>query len=78
MPGPDLVRAVVPEPLMTAPLRVLASVLVPPSVRVLAPTPVAVSALENTSAPEPEDSMVAPPVVPARLTTRSDVWPLPV
>ena len=46
---------------------------VPARVRVFAPTPVAVTAEESVSAPLPEASSTAPPVVPARSMTRSDV-----
>src|SRR5438309_456312 len=52
------------------PLMVLAPVFVPVSVRVLIPAPVAVRLLVNDTVPVPDESSVAPPVVPARLTTR--------
>ncbi len=57
---------------------VFAAVLVPSSVRGFAPAPVAVRGEVRIRAPDPDASRVAPPVVPARLITRSLVWPLPV
>ena len=44
---------------------------VPVSVRLFAPTPVAVMAPDKVNTPLPEASIVAPPVVPARSKTRS-------
>ena len=44
---------------------------VPVSVKLFAPTPVAVMALDKVNTPLPEASIVAPPVVPARSMTRS-------
>ena len=80
VPVPVLARAVrlTPELSTMAPLRVLAAVEVPVSVRVLLPAPVAVRAAVRVRAPAPEASRVAPPVVPARLTTRLELWPEPV
>ena len=46
---------------------------VPVSVRLFAPAPVAVTALDKVNAPLPEASIVAPPVVPARSMTRSEL-----
>ena len=43
------------------------------SVRVLAPTPVVVKDEVSVKVPEPVTAIVAPPVVPARLITRSEI-----
>ena len=50
----------------------------PCKVSVLAPAPVAVSALVNFKSPVPDWSIVAPNVVPARLSTRSVMAAAPV
>src|ERR1043166_765416 len=79
VPAPDLVTAVPPPPLSTtAPAMVFAAVLDPVSVSVLAPDPLAVNGLVRLSAPVPDASMVAPPVVPAKSIPRSLLWPDPV
>ena len=80
VPVPALISAVVLELLLSTmmPLIVLLPVFEPCSVRVLLPAPVAVRLLENVSAPVPSFWMTAPPVVPARLITRSVVSPEPV
>ena len=78
LPTPALVTAVALAEFTIAPATAFAAVLLPVSVRDLTPAPVAVKLLVNTSAPEPEASTPPPPVVPARLITRSVVAPAPV
>src|SRR5258706_12155515 len=80
VPTPVLASAVVFTELLstTAPPKVFAAVLVPVSVSVLLPAPLAVRALVNVRAPLPYASIVAPPVVPAWSITRSLLWPEPV
>ena len=70
-PAPDFVREVLLVLLLStmAPEMVLPEV-VPVRVSVFAPAPVAVKLEVKVSAPVPELSRVAPPVVPARLMMR--------
>ena len=71
-PVPVLSSEVVPVALLgMTPEMVFVPVFVPPRVRVLSPSPVVVKLLVNVSAPLPLAVIVAPPVVPARSTTRS-------
>ena len=68
-----------PELFTMAPEMALLAVLEPTRLSVLLPAPVAVKLDVNVREPAPEASSVAPPVVPARLTTRFVLeLPLPV
>ena len=80
VPLPDLSRAVLLAPPLStmAPASSPVPAAEPCSVSVLLPTPVAVSALLNLSKAVPDWSIVPPPVVPARLITRSVVAAPPV
>jgi hypothetical protein len=78
VPEPALVSAVALLLLTIAPAISPVPAVEPCRVSVLAPAPVAVKALVNFNSPAPDWSSVAPPVVPARLITRSLVSPEPV
>ena len=80
VPVPDLVSEVmlVTVLLTMAPCNSPMPAVDPVSVRVLAPAPVAVSALVKVSVPVPDMSSVAEPIVPARLITRFVLWPVPL
>ena len=75
VPLPVLVTDVVLVPLLStiAPLISPVPAVEPCNVSVLLPAPVAVKLLVNLSRPVPDWSSVPPPVVPARLMTRSVV-----
>ena len=80
MPVPALVSEVLLVPVLftMAPAISPVPAVEPCSVSVLLPAPVAVKALVNFSRPVPDWSSVAPPVVPARLMTRSVLASAPV
>ena len=77
-PTPVLVTAVAPVEFGITPPSVLLPVFVPSRVSVFTPLPVAVRLELNVTGPLPEAITVPPPVVPARLSTRSVLAVVPV
>ena len=72
VPAPALVSARAPPTLSArTPAKLLSFALVPCRVKVLAPEPEKVGLLVKLTSAVPDESMVAPPVVPAKSITRS-------